>query len=84
MALDRRSVLRLAALAPLLPANARAAGDAPNASQANEQPDYTLRIATGLVELAPEHVVSTTLYNGQFPRTAAALHGRQARRHRCP
>ena len=29
--------------------------------------DYTLRIATGLVELAPKHIVSTTLYNGQFP-----------------
>ncbi|MGA2842639.1 MAG: multicopper oxidase domain-containing protein [Steroidobacteraceae bacterium] len=32
-----------------------------------EKPDYTLRIATGLVELAPDHIVSTTLYNGQFP-----------------
>jgi FtsP/CotA-like multicopper oxidase with cupredoxin domain len=29
--------------------------------------DYTLRIATGLVELADDHIVSTTLYNGQFP-----------------
>ena len=29
--------------------------------------DYTLRIANGLVELAPDHIVSTTLYNGQFP-----------------
>ena len=29
--------------------------------------DYTLRIATGLVELAPDHIVSTRLYNGQFP-----------------
>jgi len=29
--------------------------------------DYTLRIASGNVELAPGHVVSTTLYNGQFP-----------------
>jgi FtsP/CotA-like multicopper oxidase with cupredoxin domain len=26
-----------------------------------------LRIATGLVQLAPDHVVSTTLYNDQFP-----------------
>jgi FtsP/CotA-like multicopper oxidase with cupredoxin domain len=32
-----------------------------------EKADYTLRIGTGLIELAPEHVVSTTLYNGQFP-----------------
>ncbi|MBV8215564.1 MAG: multicopper oxidase domain-containing protein, partial [Verrucomicrobia bacterium] len=29
--------------------------------------DVTLRIATGLIELAPDHIVSTTLYNGQFP-----------------
>ena len=39
----------------------RAAGDTA------EKPDYTLRIATGLVELATDHIVSTTLYNGQFP-----------------
>jgi FtsP/CotA-like multicopper oxidase with cupredoxin domain len=29
--------------------------------------DYTLRIAAGLVELSPEHIVSTTICNGQFP-----------------
>jgi len=29
--------------------------------------NVTLRIDTGLVELAPDHIVSTTLYNGQFP-----------------
>src|ERR1700683_1422200 len=29
--------------------------------------DYTLRIAPGSVELAPGRVISTTLYNGQFP-----------------
>ncbi|MFZ0505072.1 MAG: multicopper oxidase domain-containing protein, partial [Chthoniobacterales bacterium] len=29
--------------------------------------DVTLRIATGLIELAPDHIVSTTLYNNQFP-----------------
>ena len=34
---------------------------------ATEKADYTLRIGTGLVELAPDHIVSTTLYNGQFP-----------------
>jgi len=34
---------------------------------AAEKADYTLRIGTGLVELAPGHIVSTTLYNGQFP-----------------
>nr|WP_232004247.1 multicopper oxidase domain-containing protein [Mycobacterium gordonae] len=31
------------------------------------KPDYTLRIGTGSVELAPGHIVPTLLYNGQFP-----------------
>ena len=31
------------------------------------KPDYTLRIGTGIVELAPDRIVSTTVYNGQFP-----------------
>ena len=29
--------------------------------------DHTIRIGTGLVELAPDQIISTTLYNGQFP-----------------
>jgi FtsP/CotA-like multicopper oxidase with cupredoxin domain len=33
----------------------------------NGKPDYTLRIARSLIELAPDHVVPTTTYNGQFP-----------------
>jgi FtsP/CotA-like multicopper oxidase with cupredoxin domain len=36
-------------------------------SQSEATADFTLRIAVGLVELAPAHIVSTTLYNGQFP-----------------
>jgi len=65
MMIDRRSLLKYAALVPLLgaaPRLARAAGGA-----ATEKADYTLRIGTGLIELSPEHIVSTTLYNGQFP-----------------
>jgi FtsP/CotA-like multicopper oxidase with cupredoxin domain len=65
MTIDRRSLLKCAALAPALgalPRLARAAAEA-----APEKADYVLRIATGLVELSPEHIVSTTLYNGQFP-----------------
>ncbi|MGC1180267.1 MAG: multicopper oxidase domain-containing protein, partial [Methyloceanibacter sp.] len=37
------------------------------ASAPADPADYTIRIGTGLVELAPDHIVSTTLYNGQFP-----------------
>jgi FtsP/CotA-like multicopper oxidase with cupredoxin domain len=63
--LGRRSLLRFAGLAPLL---ATAPGLAwANTKGPGEKADYTLRIGTGLVELAPDHIVSTTLYNGQFP-----------------
>lgn len=36
-------------------------------SPPNGKPDYTLRIGTGTVELAPDRIVSTLTYNGQFP-----------------
>src|SRR5215469_14070563 len=65
MTIDRRSLLQLAgmmSLAGLAPRVGSAAADAPA-----EKANYTLRIGTGLIELAPEHIVSTTLYNGQFP-----------------
>ena len=35
--------------------------------QPSTPPDYTLRIATSPIELAPNHIISTTTYNGQFP-----------------
>jgi FtsP/CotA-like multicopper oxidase with cupredoxin domain len=65
MNIDRRHLLGyagLASLASALPGRAWAQGEAPPAKA-----DATLHIATGLVELAPDHIVSTTLYNGQFP-----------------
>ncbi len=39
----------------------------PAAQQPSSQPDYTLRIATTPVELAPDRIISTATYNGQFP-----------------
>ena len=65
---DRRDFLKLSSLAALT------AGIEP-LSRAIAQPaaapaaaaDYTVKIANGLVELSREHIVSTTLYNGQFP-----------------
>ncbi|HUP02992.1 MAG TPA: multicopper oxidase domain-containing protein [Bryobacteraceae bacterium] len=65
MAVDRRSFLKYAGLLPVAgPAGAPAqtSGRAPA-----EKADYTVRIGTGLVELAPDHIVSTVLYNNQFP-----------------
>jgi FtsP/CotA-like multicopper oxidase with cupredoxin domain len=65
MPVDRRSLLGYGALLPFAGLAPRVALAADEATQAKA--DYTLRIATGLVELAPDHIVSTTLYNGQFP-----------------
>ena len=66
MPLDRRSLLKYAAVLPLASEAPRFAQGAENSAPV-EKPDYTIRIATGLIELAPNHIVSTTLYNGQFP-----------------
>ena len=63
--MDRRAVLRTAGasvFAATLPGWASVAEPGPLAKA-----DYRLNIGTGLVELAPDHIVSTTLYNGQFP-----------------
>ncbi len=61
--IDRRSLLTWAGLAPCIGALPRTA----RAAELAEKADHTLRIGTGLVELAPDHIISTTLYNGQFP-----------------
>jgi len=65
MPIDRRSLLAGGVRLPLVGPGTRFARAAEQA--APEKADYTLRIATGLVELAPDHIVSTTLYDGQFP-----------------
>lgn len=39
----------------------------PREPRAPAKADYVLRIGRGLVDLGPDRVVSTTLYNGQFP-----------------
>src|SRR5665213_1066589 len=65
---DRRDFLKLSSLAALatgIEPLSRALAQTAVAPAA--KPDYTLRIANGLVELSREHIVSTTLYNGQFP-----------------
>ncbi len=70
MSLNRREFLKLGSAAALgsgaLSTAAAAATDAPPPG-AQSAADYTVRIATGLIELSPQHIVSTTLYNGQFP-----------------
>ncbi len=76
--MDRRDFLKTASLSALaagvLPgADAFAAKathettPASSAATTTGDADYTLRIAPGVFELGPEHFVSTTLYNGDFP-----------------
>lgn len=68
----RREFLKWGGAAAVLAAGG-AAGAVPGCSRpappspTSGKPDYTLRIGTGTVELAPDQVVSTVLYNGQFP-----------------
>jgi FtsP/CotA-like multicopper oxidase with cupredoxin domain len=62
MPIDRRALIKTAAALPLAVAAAPLAR-----AMETEKADYTLRIGAGLVELSPQHIVSTTLYNGQFP-----------------
>jgi hypothetical protein len=66
MTISRRSFLKRAATIPLATVPDSFAEAAEN-QDSSEKADYTIRIATGLVELSPAHIVSTTLYNGQFP-----------------
>jgi FtsP/CotA-like multicopper oxidase with cupredoxin domain len=65
--LDRRDFLKLTSLTALSSISSISSVLAQPASTPTAKADYTLRIAQGLVELSPEHIVSTTLYNGQFP-----------------
>jgi FtsP/CotA-like multicopper oxidase with cupredoxin domain len=63
--INRRSLLKFASAIPMIATAPNLAWTADD--NASQKADYTLRIGTGLVELAPDHIVSTTLYNGQFP-----------------
>jgi FtsP/CotA-like multicopper oxidase with cupredoxin domain len=66
--IDRRGFLKRGAAAAVLAASGSTTAVAGCGRQGPPaKADYTLRIGRGLVELAPDRVVSTTLYNGQFP-----------------
>jgi len=66
MVFDRRDLLKWGGLAVMTAAGGACSQHAPP-SPPNGKADYTLRIGTATVELAPDHIVSTTVYNGQFP-----------------
>ncbi|HKD46752.1 MAG TPA: multicopper oxidase domain-containing protein [Rhizomicrobium sp.] len=73
--IDRRGLLKAAALSPLATsalATSAFAATPPSAPpsaapSAAGKADYTIRMVQGLVELSPDQIVSTTVYNGQFP-----------------
>ena len=73
MDIGRRRLLTLGAGAPFVfNASARSQMREPMHPitpwvQSGGQADHTIRIGTGLVELAPDTIVSTRLYNGHFP-----------------
>jgi FtsP/CotA-like multicopper oxidase with cupredoxin domain len=82
MSLFRRDLLLgggMVALSATLPKLAQAQA-AVGGTQASPQgaADHTIRIGNGLVELAPDRIISTTTYNGQFPGPLLRLQeGRQ-------
>ncbi len=70
MTIDRRLLLQTGALTALSaalpkPVEAQSSGGIPVSPQGAA--DHTIRIGNGLVELAPDRIISTTTYNGQFP-----------------
>jgi FtsP/CotA-like multicopper oxidase with cupredoxin domain len=71
LTIARRALLKagaLTAVSAFLPGCSRPESQARSAAAAPDGPaDYTIRIATGLVELAPDRIIATTLYNNQFP-----------------
>jgi FtsP/CotA-like multicopper oxidase with cupredoxin domain len=74
VALDRRDFLKIGGLGALAAlAACRREAPAQNASPESAA-DYTLTIAPGLIELAPDRIIATTLYNGQFPGPLLRLH----------
>jgi len=65
--LDRREFLESSTFTALASAISYPSGVLAQPQSAEVKADYTLRIRHAKVELAPNHVISTTTYNDQFP-----------------
>jgi FtsP/CotA-like multicopper oxidase with cupredoxin domain len=65
--LKTASVLAGSALGPSAVALNSKMGNRDVITPQEDKADYTIRIASSAVELAPKHIISTTTYNGQFP-----------------
>lgn len=62
--IDRRDFMKLGGLSLLASTTPRLRAAY---AQAPAKADYKIEIANGLAELGPQQIISTTLYNGQFP-----------------
>jgi FtsP/CotA-like multicopper oxidase with cupredoxin domain len=73
MSFSRRDFLRMtgalagSTLLPATVAQSAVFGRTSATPQTEGTPDYTIRIAASPVEIAPNRIISTTTYNGQFP-----------------
>jgi FtsP/CotA-like multicopper oxidase with cupredoxin domain len=70
MTIDRRRLLHtggIAVLSAALPDLVQAQSSGSPSTPPQGAADQTIRIGNGLVELAPDRIISTTTYNGQFP-----------------
>ena len=74
MSISRRSFLKAVSVvggntlvAPAIAELTRSPDTVAAASQDAGKADYTIRIATTPVEIAPKKIISVTTYNGQFP-----------------
>jgi FtsP/CotA-like multicopper oxidase with cupredoxin domain len=70
MTIDRRRLLQaggITALSAALPRSAQAQSSGSPSAPPRGAADQIIRIGNGLVELAPDRIISTTTYNDQFP-----------------
>ena len=84
MSFSRRNFLKMtgvlagSSLVPAIAAEAGASGQTNPTPQTEGAADYTIRIAASPIEIAPQRILSTTTYNGQFPGPLLRLkEGRQ-------
>ena len=78
MTVARREFLKISGLGALVATVPSCHREpAPTPQESTRPADYTIRIATGLVELAPDRIIATTLYNNQFPGPLIRLHDGQ-------
>ena len=67
LALPIAGVLTASASDPAKATNLAPETEPGNGNLIKPKADYTIRIGVGLIEVGPQHIISTVCYNGQFP-----------------